>query len=514
MKYYIFLILLVGFGYSNSLQNQFVWDDYLLIIDNPKINISLEDIPSIFANPLWKSAGFAEVTQYHYRPIVYLFFVLNYKIWGPNPLGFHLANIILHLISVVVLYKTALLVFNNNKIISIIGTSIFAVHPIHNEPVGRVASGDPIFGFFIILAIYLFLKEKKPLSCLTFSLALLAKEPAVMLPFALLIPAIHKKGFKKGMLTIIPYIVLVGIYIILRLQTVDIVLGLNLSEPIFAQFLTMIVAILDYIKLLLIPYPLNPFYPARWYKSLFELKVLIAMTVLVIVSLLIFKIRKDKKMLFLLAFPFIMLAPVVWRVNTYPVEGDLVYIAERFLYVPAMLFSLFVSAFVIEAVGENKKRYIMIGWVSIVIVFIIITISANMLWRNDISLSQRIISYAPDASFAHNNLGFALAKQGKINEAIKEYTNALRLNPNNAKAHNNLGVVYTTQGRLDEAVNEYQIAINLNRVEAHNNLGLVYAGQGRFDEAVKEYLIVLRNMPDFIPILATHALSKVDLMRL
>ncbi|MBI5892294.1 MAG: tetratricopeptide repeat protein [Deltaproteobacteria bacterium] len=501
MKSYIILMLLVIIAYANSLQNGFVWDDNTLIVNNPKINIPLREIPSVFAASLWETTSFSERQQEYYRPFVSLLYILNYKIFGLNPSGFHLTNILLHLISVIILYKIGLLLFNNDARISFIGASIFAVHPVNNEPIGRAASGEVIFGFFIIIAIYLFLTDKKYLSWIAFFFALLSKEAAVMLPFALVILSIHRNGVKRGAVAIMPYLALAGIYLVIRMKVVDIVLGIDTSQsqPISTRIFTMAAAAFDYIRLLIIPYPLSPFYPARWHASVFEPKVMFAIMVLISVSLLAFKIKRDGAMLFLLASPFIMLAPVIWKVNTFPVGWEFVYIAERFLYMPTMLFSIFISASIIKLFKDRPRAYLNTGCILIVTIFAVLTIFSNRIWKNEIVLFKKITEELPNVSFAHNNLGNIYADQGRLDEAMKEYQIAVELKPDYADARNNLGVIYFELGELDMAVKEYESVLKFYpaHAPAHNNLGNVYYNQGNLDKAEKEYLTALRLKPDY-----------------
>jgi tetratricopeptide (TPR) repeat protein len=554
VKPYIILILLVAVAYANSLQNAFVGDDYGLIVKNPRINLPLKEILSPLTEPLWKLAGKIEAWQVYYRPMVYLFFVINYKIWGLNPAGFHLTNIILHLINlinVIVLYRIGLLLFDSDNItlplipsrrgrgtkevpsplvgegkgeggfldkelLSLIAASIFAVHPVHNEPAGRAASGEVIFGFFIILSLYFFLKERQYLSWFTFFLALLSKEAAIMLPFALVILTTHREGIKKGLIAIIPYIILVSVYLTIRSQVTDTVLGDEIKQPIFTRILTMSVATFDYIRLLIVPYPLSPYYPARWYSSIFEPKVLIAIVILASITYLAFRIRKDKAMLFLLSFPFIMLAPVLWRVNTFPVGSDLVYIAERFLYVPVMTFSLFVAVSVLT-LFKDKRKHIVVGWLLVIAIFTVITILSNRMWRDNLTLFSRIVKESPHHAFAHDSLGLAYYRYGRISEAIQEYKTALMLNPDDphiydnlalayeagghlAGAYNSFGMAYSKKGQLDKAIRGFQMALRLNPnyAEAHYNLGEAYKQKGLINEAIQEFQMALKINPDLI----------------
>jgi FkbM family methyltransferase len=103
----------------------------------------------------------------------------------------------------------------------------------------------------------------------------------------------------------------------------------------------------------------------------------------------------------------------------------------------------------------------------------------------------------PDSAAARNDLGIALANQGRLDEAADAFRQALRLQPDYPDAHNNLGIVLVLQDRLDEAVASYQQALRLkpNYPEAHNNLGTMLARQGRLDEAVASYQEALRLQP-------------------
>ena len=130
-----------------------------MIVNNSRINLPAKEILSIFIKPLMGNAGYIEYVQTYYRPVLSLYFILNYKIWGMNPVGFHLVNLLLYIITVIVLYKISLILFSsyeNKNVISLIGVSIFAVHPVNSEMAGRAASGEILLGFFIISSLYFF----------------------------------------------------------------------------------------------------------------------------------------------------------------------------------------------------------------------------------------------------------------------------------------------------------------------------------------------------------------------
>jgi serine/threonine-protein kinase len=101
---------------------------------------------------------------------------------------------------------------------------------------------------------------------------------------------------------------------------------------------------------------------------------------------------------------------------------------------------------------------------------------------------------------AHTNLGIALADKGRLDEAIAESREAIRLKKDDANAHCNLGLALFTKGRVDEAIAEYQEAIRLKKdyAQAHGNLGIAFHAKGRLDEAIAEYQEAIRLKKDFL----------------
>jgi tetratricopeptide (TPR) repeat protein len=104
----------------------------------------------------------------------------------------------------------------------------------------------------------------------------------------------------------------------------------------------------------------------------------------------------------------------------------------------------------------------------------------------------------PDDAFAHNNLAFLLCKQGRFDQAMAEYTEALRIDPGYANAHSNLASALLVKGQRDEALAHYTDALRLNpdHRDAHLGVGMILDDQGRRDEALAHYAEALRLNPD------------------
>jgi Flp pilus assembly protein TadD len=119
-------------------------------------------------------------------------------------------------------------------------------------------------------------------------------------------------------------------------------------------------------------------------------------------------------------------------------------------------------------------------------------------WKNSVTLFQHTVDVTIDNYFAHNNLGVALARQGRLEEAIHHHSESLRIRPDQAEVHNNLANALAARGDFEEAVRHYYEALRIKTdfASAHNNLGSVLARQGKVDEAVNHYQEALRIKPD------------------
>ncbi|MBK7157702.1 MAG: hypothetical protein IPH77_03885 [Ignavibacteria bacterium] len=160
---YLAIILITFLVYYNSLSNEFVFDDESVIQNNQSIT-STDNIPKFFT----AEDGFHKVIGRYYRPIVSSSYAIDFSIWGLNPYGFHLTNIIIHILSCLLLYKILSMLFWRYKyrnLFALFSTLIFAVHPVHTEAVswisGRTDSMVTMFFFASFLFYIEYTKELK-----------------------------------------------------------------------------------------------------------------------------------------------------------------------------------------------------------------------------------------------------------------------------------------------------------------------------------------------------------------
>ena len=120
-------------------------------------------------------------------------------------------------------------------------------------------------------------------------------------------------------------------------------------------------------------------------------------------------------------------------------------------------------------------------------------------WSDSTALWQHAIEVTEGNYTAHNNLGGVLVKQGRADEAIPHFAEALRIRPTFALAQNNMGMALMWQGKLDEAARYFGEALRnqADYVDAQNNLGMALMWQGKLDEAVRHFHEALRLKPDY-----------------
>jgi tetratricopeptide (TPR) repeat protein len=174
--------------------------------------------------------------------------------------------------------------------------------------------------------------------------------------------------------------------------------------------------------------------------------------------------------------------------------------ADRYTYVPLIGIFIMIAWGVPELLNRWRYRTIALASAALGALFacIIVTYVQIGFWRNNIVLYEHAIKVTSENAWAQNNLGYALALQGKREEAIARFQKAISIN-NPADAHYNLGIMLASQGKLDEAINQFRESIRISPgyAKAHNNLGNALLYQGRLDEALASYREALRLNPDY-----------------
>lgn len=532
------ILLLIILVYANSLHNDFTnWDDRSLVVEDPAIrSLSFGNLLEMFTPQPGKT----------YQPVRVLSYAIDYHFWKLNPVGYHLGNTILHGLSAILLYLLLTGVLNqirgedevgSNRMISFITALLFTVHPVNVEAVAWIASRKyGLLSFFYFLSFFLFVKNSEEgkyrpmyyiLSIITYVFALLSSPFSVTLPAMLFLYDYCRKPdinflsvLKKRFLYYIPYVLLSISQSVIIMQVVSVgrgaaVKGHYHNNPL-ATLAAMLSAFYGYIKNLILPLWLNNWYVENVSFTLCNYKIAFSViTILALVVVVLVRLRSGKKLaLFCLAWFFITLLPVS---NIIPISTK---IADRYLYLPAVGLFLWFSLILYSLTNTllPKKGKILITFT--IVAFLISSLSylsmqRNKVWANTITLWSDSIGKQANNRTAHLNLGQALSEQGKLNEAMIHFREALRLSPNYAEAHNNLGSALAQQGKLELAVPHFYTALKIlpDFAEAHNNLAVALARQGRLEEAAKHYSEAARLYPDSAEVHNNLAVALVGLGR-
>jgi tetratricopeptide (TPR) repeat protein len=226
-------------------------------------------------------------------------------------------------------------------------------------------------------------------------------------------------------------------------------------------------------------------------------KGVIAGLALVLITVLV--IRKARKI------PYITVGWFWYVVTLIPVIGIVQVgsqaMSDRYTYITL------IGLFVIIAWGANDllskwpHRKICLGTLAGILlpVLIVLTWKQVQHWENNITLFKHTLKHTSNNLIIHNNMGVTLDKQGRTEEAVKHFLQALRVMPDYAEAHYNLGNALYKQGRTEEAIEHFLQALRLkpDYAEAHNSLGVALDMQDRTEEAIERYLEALRLKPDY-----------------
>jgi tetratricopeptide (TPR) repeat protein len=512
------LLACASLPYLNILFNGFVYVDDLQLVQNPYVR-SFQHLKEIFTANVWSFQG-PTVTNY-YRPMMTLGYLIGYKIFGMQPYGFHLVSLLLHALIVGLVFALTKRLTRDRGWAFVAG-AWFALLPIHTESVAWIAAvTDLELTFFYLITFGLFLALARPggrgsarllaVMVATFILALLSKEQAMTLPALATVyehfyredrseTSIAQKLARYGVLW------LVGTaYVLLRVHF----LGGLAPEKRFGQVtpvqivLSAIALIYQYVWKLVWPVRLLAFYVFHPSTSPLDPRVLAGLAVLLALAALFLvcwrsRHRNVRFASFAIVWFFATLAPVL---NAHWV-GENVF-TERYLYLPsvgvAWLVGLGVTKLWSRAGGRPAQRWaLVIVGATVGMLYAARIVIRDRDWNNDIVFYTRTLEFAP-VPHLFLNLGAALADQGRIDEAIAQYSEALRLQPDYPKARVNLGVALAGQGRIDEAIAQFSEALRIKPdfPEARVNLGAALAGQGRIDEAIAQYSEALRIKPDF-----------------
>lgn len=476
------LFILAAIIYLPTLWHLFAWDDSLVISS---------EIHSIKGYDLFIGKGD------YYRPFLALFHGLDFALWHDKPFGFHLTNILLNSLCVVIVYIISSRLFGEQDYsLSLIPPLIFAFHPTHADSVSWIAGRTDIiatlFLLFAFLAYQLYREENDrrvlSLSALFFLFSLFGKETGILFPAIALSYDMVIKG-TKGKDSIrfqVPFLIVIMIYFILRkfpsfgndisshAQGSDI----QITRTIFNDAIILIKQVSYslgfYINKLVVPVKLTIL------NEIHTAINIIFLSGFILIFITAF-IKKARAVIFGLIFIILTILPSLPVAFMDNVPSP---VAVRYLYLPVFGFALLIA----YGIGKINRRHI--RWAVLVLLLVLYGFplhARTMSWSNNLSLWMHETNKNPDFAMAHSQLSIALYNEKKHDEAEKkavyviQYINSLKANRhirNNilANAYNTLGMIYMEKKDFDTAENYLLKGLLQHRKNRslYHNLGTVY----------------------------------------
>jgi tetratricopeptide (TPR) repeat protein len=498
----LFLGLAVWAVFGQTLHHEFVnYDDDRGVYENPAITrgLSLEGV-------IW---AFTHRLNDTWLPLTALSHMLDCQLYGVHPAGHHLTNVLLQMAAAIALF----LVLRNltgARWRSAFVAAVFAIHPLRVESVAWVAERkDVLSGLFFMLTIGAYVHyARRPWSpvryggvLLLHGLGLMCKPMLVTLPLVLLLLdywPLERAEPRKFLGLVVEKLPLAALSAATGAATF---LAQRAALQTFqamdfpARISNALAACAAYLGQMVWPAGMAPFYPypGHWSVGLVGLSVL----VLGVISAGVLAGWRRRPWLLVGWLWYLgMLAPVIGFIQVGGAAR-----ADRYTYLPQIGLYLMVAWGAADLCGGRRWLRVVAGCAAAAVLAGLLAEARlqTTFWKDSITLWTHALDCTSDNHIAHNNLGVALAGQGRLAEAVAEYQRTLAIKPDYATAHNNLGLALAAQGRLAEAVPHYERALELQPdfAEAQNNLGGALTAQGRLAEAVPHYERALQLQPDF-----------------
>jgi len=520
------LIVLITFGaHSPAIRGGFVWDDDVYVTANPHLQ-SASGLHDIWLRPTSILKAYPGRGIDVLLPVTFTTLWLEHRLWGTAPLGYHLVNIALHGLAAVLLWRLLLMIGVRGAWLA---AAIFAVHPVTVESVAWIAElknvQSGVLALLCLLAFFRFrpLEEREAgadghrwrfylLALLLFGAALLTKSAVVALPVVILLILWWRRGrlLRGDLGAVAP---MLGMGLVLGWMTIlaEKQAGGAAGAPWQASFVERgLIAgrtLWFYAGKLVWPAGLTSIYP-RWdvdatspWQYVYPLAALAALS-----ALWLLRGRVGRGPLVAALCFAAMLGPVL---GFFKVSYHLYsFVADHFQYhaAPALI-ALFAATVVVVHDRFLRDRFLRggsafsgaVGGGVLLLALGSMTFRHAQAFRSEKARCLEILEHNPTAWLAMNNLGVALASEGKFEEAVRQYENALKTRPGYAEAHNNLGVALVALSRYQEAIVHYRAALAIwpAYAAAHNNLGTALASAGRPEDAVQEFQEALRIKPDY-----------------
>ena len=510
--------------------------------------VDWDDPINFLENPYYRGLGWSQLrwmltanVMGHWIPVTWLTLGADFAVWGMNPLGYHLTNLLLHSAGAALFYLVARRLLGLAipaaapgavGLGAVVSALYFALHPLRVESVAWITERrDLTSGLFFLLTILAYLKahERPPavragwhwVSLASAVLALASKSIVMGLPLVLLILDVYPLGrlgprvrdwwtapARAVWREKIPFALLAvgtaaAAYLVQRNTGF-----LTPADP--AGRIGMVAYnVWFHVWKTAVPLNLGPIYELPTRVNPLDAPYLLSAAGGLAITVAVWLLRRRWPAgLAIWAFYLVMLAPVAGFVHTGNHLG-----ADRNTYVPGMGFALLVGALAITVVLAGRRGLLRppvtalaLGVVAVWIGGLALTARAqSAVWYDSETLWRYAIEVDPTCAICHHNLGIVLGRRGDRAEAQALLERAIALRPDRSEFQGNYGLLLIQMGRRPEGLAKLRFRLDHNPrdVNTRVNLGIALVEDGRAAEAIAELERALRVRPDSLPALTS-----------
>jgi protein O-mannosyl-transferase len=479
------------------------FDDPIYVVENRNIQsgITLDGIRWAF------STTYAEF----WHPLVWLSLMFDYQLHGLNAGGYHLTNVILHILSTLLLFwvfkrmtgaiwKSALV------------AALFALHPVHVESVARISERkDVLSAFFwmLTLCLYVYYTEKPVIKrylvlLFSFILALLCKPMVITLPVIMILLdywPLKRFESQKGNWFVwqlkekLPLFILSAVFSFITFYARYEQAANYNSLPLSFRIQNAFVFFTTYLRKMFWPNDLALCYPVT--DQLIPWQVWGSVFLIIVISVAVIATARRLPYLFVgWSFYTIMILPVlgIGQVGIH-------WLHDHYTYLPSIGISMMLlwGIPLLCPREDIRKKILFPISTALIAILAVLTWQQCSYWKNSITLFRHDLLVTKDNYLSLDNLGRALAANGRIKEAIGHYDEAIRLKPYYPYPYSNRGSAYAQLGLYQRAIQDFDEATRLNPdyAEPYLNRGAAYGDLGQDQLAIENFTKAIRLKPDY-----------------
>lgn len=420
------LLTITFLAYSSALGHGFLfsWDDYDYVLNNRHVHgFSYENIQNAFST-------------YHvgnYAPLHLISYMLDYQLWGLDPAGYHLVNILLHALNGIILYRL-FLKLELSEIPALFGAALFVLHPGQVESVAWVAERKNVLSaLFFLLALHAYIDYKQAVSgrvrnytqsLILLLCALLTKSAAVIFPVVIIsYDFFYCSEFRRTKLVDkIPFVLLTLAACILTIKSQDYNAGGGMRDypggsPLTTLW-TMIPVFLSYLKDLVYPLDLSPYYMVAIRKTADGAVISSAVILLGLAGLGALSVSRWPRIIFFFSVYITALLPVLQIVPLVTLKND------RYLYFP-MIGAAGVAAILLSVMMRRSIRLrntAVAVAISVCTALGCMTYYQTQQWKDSITLWRFAIRQDPENMLAWLMLAKGYTNKSNARDAVSTFS--------------------------------------------------------------------------------------------